>query len=163
MVRRFSKLKWAWLVGVMMQVLHRHGCQPIPLLWASTCPGRPLTDSCYQQLKEQLIASLRNALPVDAILLPLHGATAAESVGDLEGDLIQAVRKVLEEEAKAEAKTEESPSLSPASSSASIPIVVTLDLHAHITPDMVQYADALVAWETYPHADAYTTHWPARC
>ncbi|MBV7332597.1 M81 family metallopeptidase [Chloroflexi bacterium TSY] len=145
------------VVGGMLQVLHRHNCQPVSLLWASTCPGGPLTDLCYQQLKEQLIDSLRDALPVDAVLLPLHGAAVTESVGDLEGDLIRSVRNVLEEETAAKVKAEKSLSLSPASSSASIPIVVTLDLHAHVTPDMVQYADALVAWETYPHADAYTT------
>ena len=38
-----------------------------------------------------------------------------------------------------------------------IPIVVTLDLHAHVTADMVCFADGLIAWETYPHRDTFTT------
>jgi microcystin degradation protein MlrC len=35
--------------------------------------------------------------------------------------------------------------------------VATLDLHAHVTADMVRFANALIAWETYPHRDAFST------
>ena len=35
--------------------------------------------------------------------------------------------------------------------------MATLDLHAHITPQMIEHSDALVAWETYPHRDAHET------
>jgi microcystin degradation protein MlrC len=124
------------VVGGMLQVLQEREAEPVPLLYASTCPGGPLTADCYAQLKGELLARLRNVLPVDGVLLPLHGAAVVEGTGDLEGDLIQAVRKVV----------------GPA-----IPIVATLDLHAHITAEMVAHADALVAWETYPHRDAFTT------
>src|SRR5262249_59268098 len=37
------------------------------------------------------------------------------------------------------------------------PLVATLDLHATITPRMVQEADALVGYDTYPHIDLYET------
>jgi microcystin degradation protein MlrC len=66
----------------------------------------------------------------------LHGSAAAENALDLEGDLIGAVRQVV---------------------GPTVPIVATLDLHAHVTADMVRFADALIAWETYPHRDAFTT------
>jgi len=36
---------------------------------------------------------------------------------------------------------------------ASIPVVVTLDLHATLTPLMAEKADALVVYRTYPHMD----------
>jgi microcystin degradation protein MlrC len=124
------------VVGGMLQVLREAEVDIAPLLWASTCPGGPLTADCYTQLKTELLDRLRQALPVDGVLLPLHGAAAAEGIGDLEGDLITAVRAIV---------------------GPSIPIVATLDLHAHISAAMVQNADALVAWETYPHADSYTT------
>lgn len=39
----------------------------------------------------------------------------------------------------------------------STPVVATLDLHAHVSKQMVKAANALIAWETYPHRDAYTT------
>ena len=122
--------------GGMLRVLREAGAEPVPLVWASTCPGGQVESACYAQLKGELIAGLRDALPVDGVLLPLHGAAAVENVDDLEGDLIRAVREIV---------------------GARIPIVVTLDLHAHVTADMVRFADALIAWETYPHRDAFTT------
>jgi len=124
------------VVGGMVQVLREAAVEVAPLLWASTCPGGPLTADCYTQLKGELLARLRQALPVDGVLLPLHGAAAAEGIGDLEGDLISAVRAIVGPD---------------------VPIVATLDLHAHVSAAMVRDADALVAWETYPHADSYTT------
>ena len=126
----------AGVAGGMLQVLRAHNVEIMPLLYASTCPGGPLTAACYAGLKADLLDRLQRALPVDGVLLPLHGAAAADGVGDLEGDLIKAVRAIV---------------------GSTIPIVATLDLHAHITADMVHHADALLAWETYPHADAFTT------
>ena len=124
------------VVGGMLDVLRREGHAPVPLLYASTSPGGPLTAACYAQLKIELLERLAAALPVDGVLLPLHGAAAAEGTGDLEGDLIQAVRAIVGPQ---------------------IPIVATLDLHAHVTAEMVAHADALLAWETYPHADSFST------
>ena len=106
------------VVGGMLRVLREAGAEPVPLVWASTCPGGQVESACYAQLKGELIAGLRDALPVDGVLLPLHGAAAVENVDDLEGDLIRAVREIV---------------------GARIPIVVTLDLHAHVTADMVAF------------------------
>lgn len=124
------------VVGGMLQVLREQAQTVVPLLYASTCPGGYVTGECYATLKAELLARLRAALPVDGVLLPLHGAAVAEGIGDLEGDLISAIREIV---------------------GAAIPIVATLDCHAHITQAMVEGADALVAWETYPHRDAFST------
>jgi microcystin degradation protein MlrC len=123
-------------VGGMLNILRQRRAGVSPLLVASTCPGGPLTSECYSTLKSDLLQRLLIALPVDAVLLALHGSATADDVGDLEGDLIGAVREV---------------------AGPSVPIVATLDLHAHVTEAMVRQADALVAWETYPHRDAFTT------
>lgn len=124
------------VVGGMLGALRQSGAQAVPLLYASTCPGGYLTAACYDQLKGELLDRLRASLPVDGVLLPLHGSAVAEQTGDLEGDLIAAVRQVVGE---------------------AVPIIATLDLHAHVTDEMVRLADGLVAWETYPHRDAFTT------
>ena len=126
----------AGVVGGMMQVMRECETEVVPLIYASTCPGGPLTAACYAQLKMELLDRLHAALPVDGVLLPLHGAATVEKLGDPEGDLIKAVREIV---------------------GAAIPIVVTLDLHAHVTADMVRFADGLIAWETYPHRDTFTT------
>ena len=126
----------AGVVGGMMQVMRECGAEVVPLIYASTCPGGPLTAECYTQLKTELLDRLRASTPVDGVLLPLHGAATVENLGDPEGDLIKAVRAIVGE---------------------AVPIVVTLDLHAHVTADMVRFADGLIAWETYPHRDTFTT------
>ena len=61
------------VVGGMLRVLDHHQMRPIPLLFASTCPGGPLTSECYDELKSELIDRLHEAMPVDGALLPLHG------------------------------------------------------------------------------------------
>lgn len=124
------------VVGGMLGVLAARGVEVAPLLFASTCPGGPLTRACYDSLKEELLARLNAVLPVDGVLMPLHGAAAVEGGVDLEGDLLAAVRAVVGD---------------------AVPMVATLDLHAHISAQMMGAADGLVAWETYPHRDAFST------
>jgi len=124
------------VVGGMLGVLRQRGGEAAPLLFASTCPGGQLTAECYQQLRSDLLDRLRESLPVQGVLLALHGAMVAEGVDDPEGDLIRSVREIVDSE---------------------VPIVATLDLHAQVTDEMVSFADALVAWETYPHRDSYST------
>ena len=64
----------------------------------------------------------------------MHGAQTAEGADDVEGHC----------------------SAAPARSSAlTIPIVVTLDLHANVTRAMVERATAIVGYHTYPHIDMY--------
>jgi len=124
------------VIGGMFDVLQNAGRGVAPLLVASACPSGPVTADCYTELKTQLLARLTESLPIDGVLLGLHGAAAAENAGDLEGDLLSAVRKIV---------------------GPNTAVVATLDLHAHITETMVTEADALVAWETYPHRDAFET------
>jgi microcystin degradation protein MlrC len=126
----------AGTVGGMLQTLREGGAGVRPLLVATACPGGPLTAACYQQLKGELLEHLDRQLPADGVILALHGAATAEDAGDLEGDLLEAVRRRV---------------------GSRVPVVASLDLHAHVTEQMVHNADALVAWETYPHKDAFTT------
>ncbi|MBM3727735.1 MAG: M81 family metallopeptidase [Acidobacteria bacterium] len=122
------------VVGGMLRELS--GCEVRPLMYASAVPGGPLSSRCYAALKAELLARLRAALPVDGVLMPQHGAAAVEELGSLDGDLIGAVREVV---------------------GGAVPVVATLDCHAHVTAEMVRDADALAAWETYPHRDTFTT------
>ncbi len=124
------------VVGGMLSALRQQAADIAPLVYASTLSGGPLTDACYRQIKDELLARLRAALPVDGVLMPLHGSGVVEHLGHLEDDLLQAVRDTVGRE---------------------VPIVGTLDLHAHVTEPMVRCADALFGWETYPHRDSYST------
>ncbi len=134
-------------VGGMLQTLREASASIHSLLVASGCPSGSLTARCYDHLKTELLQRLQAAMPIDGVVLALHGAASFEKAsfengapengpGDLEGDLLTAVRAAVGE---------------------NTPIVATLDLHAHVSEAMVQAADALIAWETYPHQDAWET------
>ena len=113
----------AGVVGGALEVLRSADAQIVPLVYASTCPGGYVTADCYAHLRGELLDRLQSALPVDGVLLPLHGAAVAEGTPDPEGDLIEAVRGLVGPD---------------------VPIVVTLDLHAHVTPAMVRHALSLI-------------------
>lgn len=123
-------------VGGMLDALRGRNADIVPLVVASAYPGGPIAQECYAQLKADLLEDLRAALPVDGVLLALHGAAVTTEIGDVEGDLIVAVRAIVGPD---------------------VPIVGTLDLHANVTTQMMREADGLVAWETYPHVDPFTT------
>ena len=79
----------------MLDVLEQRSAEINPLLVATSCPSGPLTAECYDSLKTELIKRLERKLPVDGVLLALHGSASADNVGDLEGDLLFAVRQIV--------------------------------------------------------------------
>ena len=124
------------VVGGMLEALGKEGSQVVPLLFAAAHPAGPITCDAYAQLRAGLLEALETALPVDGVLLPMHGSAAVDDVDDLEGDLAGAVRALVGPD---------------------VPIVMTLDLHASVTAAMVRHCDAILAWETYPHSDSFST------
>ena len=124
------------VLGGMLSLLNSNGFEPVPLLYASACPGGVLQSDTYSSLKDELLQLLNASGKLDGILLCLHGAGAALNAPDLEGDLARAVREHIGD---------------------GVPIVATLDLHAHITEELLVETDTLLAWETYPHNDAFET------
>lgn len=71
---------------------------------------------------------------VDAIYLVLHGAMASKSIPDVEGEILQRVRGL--------------------PGAAELPLFGVYDLHANFSPEMAEFADALVAYRENPHSDA---------
>ncbi|MDG1894931.1 MAG: M81 family metallopeptidase [Fuerstiella sp.] len=120
----------------MLNTLRDQGAEPVPLIFASMCSAGPMTRECYHQLKNEWFERLERSFPIEGVLLPLHGSALVDGLNDPEGDMIQAARELVGPD---------------------VPIVVTLDLHAHVTQQMVRHADVIVARETYPHHDQYTT------
>ena len=112
-------------IGGMLGELRTANSDVRPLLAASACPSGPVTTDCWRELKTDLLNRLQESGPLDGVLLALHGAAAADGAGDLEGDLLESVRSVVGD---------------------IVPVVVTLDLHAHVTQRMIDHADALLAW-----------------
>jgi microcystin degradation protein MlrC len=106
----------------------------IPTIYAAAMPSGVVTAHAYQTLLEALLMRLRDALPLDGVLLALHGAMVTETTLDAESDILEQVRAVI----------------GPA-----VPLVVELDMHGNLSPRMLQLADVLVAYDTNPHLDVY--------
>jgi microcystin degradation protein MlrC len=123
-------------VGGFLDVLGPARVEVIPLVAANAVSSGPVTRLAFEHVTGVMLERLAAAGPVDGVLLALHGAMVLEDAPDGEGELLAAVRKAI----------------GPA-----VPLVATLDLHATITPRMVQEADALVGYDTYPHIDLYET------
>jgi microcystin degradation protein MlrC len=84
-------------------------------------------------LRDELLGDLQAALPVDMVLLGLHGAMVADGYEDCEGDLLERVRTLVGPD---------------------VVVGAELDPHSHLTPTMVANANLLIAFKEYPHTDA---------
>ena len=99
---------------------------------AAAQPSGITTRHAYESLREELLADLKAALPVDVVLLGLHGAMVADGYDDCEGDLLQRVRAIVGPDTVVGAE---------------------LDPHCHVTPEMVDNANLLITFKEYPHTD----------
>jgi microcystin degradation protein MlrC len=98
--------------------------------------GGTIAGADFERLGGEFLGALRRAGAVDGAYLALHGAMAATQEDDPEGYLLQEARKILGEH---------------------IPIVASFDLHGILTDRMLQHADAIVVYHTYPHVDFFET------
>jgi microcystin degradation protein MlrC len=95
-------------------------------------PSGTTTRAAYETLRDELLADLRSAGPVDMVLLGLHGAMVADGYDDCEGDLLRHVRSVVGPE---------------------VVVGAELDPHCHLTDAKLAHSDLLVAFKEYPHTD----------
>ena len=118
-----------------LSVLAEAGITPVPLLAAVALAGGPVSRHAFETLAGELMARLEAAGPVDGLLLSLHGAMVLEDAPDAEGLLLSRLRARW-----------------PA-----LPIGVSLDLHGHIRPLMLQPDVVLIGYREYPHIDMFET------
>ena len=119
-------------LGGMIAAAERRGARLVPSVAAAASPAGLVTRDIYEHVKERMLGDLKAAGALDGVLLDLHGAMVPEGLDDGEGDLIEAVRRVVGPE---------------------VPIAVTLDFHSNLSASMVGGADLLHGYKTYPHAD----------
>jgi microcystin degradation protein MlrC len=119
-----------------IQALRALGHSLVGTAWAAANPSAHVTADAFERIAGELAKRLRAALPVDGVYLDLHGAMVVETYDDGEGELLRRVRETVGER---------------------VPVVASLDLHANVTRAMVERADALVAYRTYPHVDMADT------
>lgn len=106
--------------------------ETVPLFSAWAMPNGPLSAACFDYFRARLLRELAAAGPLDGLFLSLHGAMNAEGVPECEAQLLREVRALL---------------------GPTVPIAVTLDLHANLNRGLVEHVDILSGYQTNPHRD----------
>ena len=119
-------------LGGMIEAAERLEVTLVPSVAASASPAGCVTRDIFEHVKQRMLADLRAAGRLDGVLLDLHGAMVPEGIDDGDGDIIAAVRLVVGPD---------------------VPIAVTLDFHGNLGRAMVEDADLLHGYKTYPHVD----------
>ena len=111
-------------IGGAIDMGHAEGIALVPLISATTSASAgPMLGEVFAALRDELIAGLRNAGPLDGVLLVLHGAMSAEDCEDATGEILHAARAAIGPD---------------------LPLVATLDLHANVTRRMVEDRKSVV-------------------
>ncbi len=119
-------------MGAFIDLAEQAGAQIETPLSATANPSGPVDAQAYKTMTQRIL----DAAPgCDAIMLDLHGAMVVENSDDGEGDLLERLK-----------------TLCPG-----VPVAVALDLHGNVTQKMIDNADIIVGFKTYPHIDMYET------
>jgi microcystin degradation protein MlrC len=119
-------------LAALREIGPQRGWTVVEGMVAGAQPSGTVTREAYEQLRDELLADLRGALPVDMVILGLHGAMVADGYDDCEGDILARVRQIV---------------------GAKVVVGAELDPHMHLSPLMVEQADVLVSMKEYPHTD----------
>jgi microcystin degradation protein MlrC len=99
---------------------------------ARVSPGGPLPDAVLDTVLGPLLRGFLQHTPHDGVLLALHGSAMTKERHDVDADLVAAVRGAL---------------------GPRVPIAVTLDTHANVSPRLAALADIVTLYKTTPHVD----------
>src|SRR5262249_35969167 len=106
--------------------------QPLPILIASSFPAGPIEQATFERVLTFMLAGLKAALPLAAVYICNHGAMTATHTFDPDGEIVRGVREIVGSKPR---------------------LVMTLDLHANISEQMVTGCDLVVGYRTNPHVD----------
>lgn len=119
-------------VGAFLDVAKEQGWDIVSPIAANAAPSGKVQADAYSTMTDEICAAVEAGC--DACFLDLHGAMVAETTDDGEGSLLQRIRAIAPD----------------------LPIAISLDLHANLTPEIVDNCTVLVGYKTYPHLDMYT-------
>ncbi|MBM1221111.1 M81 family metallopeptidase [Ponticoccus sp. SC2-23] len=123
-------------VPAVLATLDAAGVEAVPLIAAYAAAAGPMQRPDFERLVSEIETRLDAAGRVDGLILVLHGALVIEDQPDGDGEIIARMRARLPE---------------------GVPIGVSLDLHGHITPLMLQPETFHVGYQCYPHTDMFET------
>ncbi len=112
----------------------RFGLELYPTVVTGATPKGPVTDLAFNALMKEIITDLKSGPKLQGILLALHGAMIVESYPSGDEEIVRRVREAFGKD---------------------MPIVVTHDFHANITPKMIELSNVLITFKENPHLDTY--------
>ncbi len=101
-------------------------------VFAHAQPSGIAVQSVYESFRDEILRDLETKGPFDVALFFLHGAMVSTDCDDCEGDILARARAVMGKKAV---------------------IGAVLDPHCHLTPKMVEAANAIILIKEYPHTD----------
>ena len=122
------------VTGAYIEIAEREGAEFELAIAADAWPSGPVEDAAYETMCRTILDAVKRG-GWDGILLDLHGAMVTRSHEDGEGTLLKRIRAI-------DPKT---------------PIAVGYDMHANVYAEMVEHADVVAGYQTYPHIDMYST------
>ncbi|MBM86230.1 MAG: microcystin degradation protein MlrC [Rhodospirillaceae bacterium] len=120
-------------VGAFIQLAEKEGAEISFPIAAGAWPSGPVDDEAYVYMTDKICGAVEAGC--DGVLLQLHGAMVTQSLEDGEGALLLRLRAIAPE----------------------IRIAVSLDMHTNMYPAIVENADIVAGYQTYPHIDVYET------
>src|ERR1700761_205101 len=112
---------------------HRAQAEQFELIEGSCFAATPAGTTSrgdYETMRDEVLDQVRAALPLDGVLLGLHGAMAAHGYDDVEGDIVERVRNIVGK---------------------SCVIGMELDPHCHLTLKKVEHTDIIILYKEFPH------------
>jgi microcystin degradation protein MlrC len=95
-------------------------------------PAGTTSRADYEAMRDVILAQVQEALPLDGVLLGLHGAMVAHGYEDVEGDLAERVRALVGPDCV---------------------IGMELDPHCHLTLRRLRATDLIILYKEFPHTD----------
>jgi len=122
-------------LGGALEIARAEGWQVIPAIDLRATPGPTVADEVVDRFWSVLEETARKEASqgFDGVYLVLHGAMVSESWRDVEGELLERLRKLI---------------------GSDTPVCGVLDLHGNITAKMATNSHGLIAYRQNPHADA---------
>ncbi len=113
-----------------------HGVEWVPLLHARALPGGPVMSEDYLTLRDEILERTSAAVPLDGMLLDIHGAMSVVDLFDAEGDLISHIRKIV---------------------GPHVLLSASMDLHGNVSRRLAAACDLMTCYRMAPHEDASET------
>jgi len=129
---QFRPTSFTGPMHVWRKLAEERGWNVIEGLATFAAPSGTTLRSVYESFRDELLAGVKAALPLDAVLINVHGAMVADGYDDCEGDLLARVRAIV---------------------GPNVAIGAEFDLHCHLSELMLNSADVLVGYKEFPHTD----------